>query len=399
MPSFEYRGVDVTGNAAGDVIEDATAAQALARLQEQGYTVYAIEELKKAGRANRRRLTWSDLDQFNQQLRMATRMGLPLAPAMKEMVRDLQDPHLKLAFDNVRTELEAGRTLEEALSRNGELFPPLYPAMVRAGEQTGNLAGVFDYLSGHSRSMMAMKTQLQAAMLYPLIVTGAAVALVVFILTKIVPVYVEIVNDFGGRLPWPTRFLWDLSGAISTKPIASPALLALLVGLVALLGYGFVKSAGRYLFLDRVRLRLPLFGKLLRLSALARLMRVLGILLKAEVPMTDSLVFAASAAGNKAMGHALLKSRDAVAAGSELAPALTLTQFFDRGFLWLIGTAERQGSLPDVILQMAADYEEAVERRRQWVQYTVISIVLVVQGGIIGFLLYAMYSPMFNIYG
>jgi len=397
MPSFKYRGIDVTGNAATDVVEDDSAAQALARLQEQGYTVYAIEELKKTGRGSRRRLTWEDLDQFNTQLRMATKMGLPLAPAMKEMVHGLQDPHLKSAFDKVRVELESGKSLEEALSRNGDLFPPLYPAMVRAGEQTGNLAGIFEYLSLHSRSMMALKTQLQAAAMYPIIVMGAALALIAFILIKVVPVYIAIIKDFGGRTPWPTRVLWGLAKDLE-NPVIIPGLIVAAV-VVFLIGYGFVWSTGRNLFLDRIRLRLPLFGKLIRLSALTRVTRVLGILLKAEVPMTDSLVFASAAAGNMATGHALLKARDAVSGGAELAAALTVTGMFERSFLWLIGTAERQGTLPDVMLQLASDYGEAVERRRQWVQYSLISTVLILQGLVVGFLLYGMYAPLFHIYG
>ncbi|MCK5556840.1 MAG: type II secretion system F family protein, partial [Candidatus Hydrogenedentes bacterium] len=191
MPLFKYGGVDKDGKAVEGTMEEASAVRVTTILRERGLQVSAVDEVGKGPGFLRvkSRLTWDDLDLFNRQLLAITKSGLPLAPSLKALAEDIKSRRLKPVLEDIRSQIESGSTLEEAISRHPESFSPVYTSIIRAGERTGNLSGVLSHLSTYSARMVEMKNSIQEALAYPLVVLVAACGVVGFLLVKVVPVF------------------------------------------------------------------------------------------------------------------------------------------------------------------------------------------------------------------
>jgi type IV pilus assembly protein PilC len=399
MALFKYRAVDADGNPVERITEAASARDVVLALQAQGLTVNAVEEQGRRPSFFRKktRLTWNDLDQLNYQLLTITRGGLPLAPALAAMAHDLRNPRLKAVIEDIRKDLEAGQSLEEAFNRRPESFPPLYTTLIRAGERTGNLAGVLECLCAQSRRMIEMKNNVQELLAYPLVVVVIAAALVGFLLTKVVPVYANIFKDFGGELPAPTRSLIVLSDFIVYRfPLVLAAVGIILVFAVALLPSLFRSDSGGYAR-DWLKLRIPLFGRAYASTSLARFCRALGMMLTERVPVVEGMALAAAGAGNAVLSRAVLQAAQRVSSGAPLADALEQTGYFDGGFCWLLRNAEQRGEAHNALLMLEEEHERAIELMRKWTMLVVGPAVVVLVGVVIGYIVISLYLPIFSL--
>lgn len=399
MPLFNYRAVDQTGNPVEGTLDAASARAVVAALQEQGLTVNSVEEAVPRPFLERRkdRLTWKDLDELNAQLLSITRSHLPLAQSIAALAQDLRSPRVKAVLEGIRLDLEAGNTLEDALNKHPESFSPVYRALVRAGERSGNLSGVFLCLSNYSTRMLELKNCFQEMLAYPALLLTGAVVLITLLLVKIVPAYESVFQDFGARLPWGARFFMGLSELIRAHPLMLTLVTVFVVAVLGKLALSLLRMDSGGYRMDWVKLHLPLAGKIYAGGSLSRFCRALGLLLQARVPMPESLELAGAAAGNDVLRQAVARAGQLVSGGMPLAVALRETKYFESGFCWLLGNGEQRGEADKSLLALADDYEQAIDRSRRWILSFVEPAIVVVIGIVYASFAVAMYLPIFSL--
>lgn len=399
MTEFRYRAVDSQGEAVTGTMEAVTAHEATQALSEKGLTVNAvIEAHPQRGIPNRNRpLSWDDLQIFTEQLASIVKGGLPLAQSLHFLAQDLRHPRLKFLLEALHADLDKGESLETAIARQGDAFPKVFTAMVRAGESTGNLAGVTQLMADYSSRRVQMKNALQVTLAYPVLVTIACAAVLSFLLIKVVPVYANIFAEIGGQLPAPTRFWVGLSREFAASwPFwfGGALFLALVLQLTRRI---LARSESGILWLDTVRMRMPGIGRMFYLAAAGRFARTLSLLLVSRVPVVESLQLAGAVSGSPLLQQAVDAAARAVSGGERMADALNKTGLFSAHFCWLLATGEERGEAEAALESYAEACEREVQMRDRIMGLLFMPVTVVLLGLLVGSLAISLYLPIFTL--
>lgn len=399
MAEYRYRAVDDLGQPVEGVMEEASAHRVTSILRERGLTVNTVSPVEPAPGILRvsKRMKWEEVQLFTEQLASVTRSGLPLPPAVRAMSMDLRSPRIQGILHHLHHDLERGLSFEEALARQHDAFPPLYCAIVRAGEKAGNLHGVLQMMSGYAGRMVNLKHQLQLSLAYPFMLMVVAVLIIAFLLTKVVPVYAEIFEEFGGHLPWNTKLLLFLSDVIRyhwTELLTGVSLGV--IGLAVLWRLIRRGEGGRRL-LESLRIRIPVMGRLYYLLSVARFARTLALLLRSGVPVVESMELAAASSGSANVEFAVGDAALHVASGERISDALGMTGYFGHNFCWLVSTGEERGEADEALDSAADMYERETAVRDRLLATFMAPTIIIITGLIVGFMVIAMYAPIFTI--
>ncbi len=399
MALFKYRATDNHENSVEGTIEESSAQRVVQNLQGQGLKVSSVDRVgpEPGIFPKRSTLTWKDLEQLNNQMAMIVRGSLPLAPSIAAMERDLHSPRLRAVLEQVRMDLESGKQLSDAFARHPNSFPPLYLALVRAGERTGNLSPIFMHLSDYSKSMLELKSRLQEILTYPIILLVTACVLMGFLLTKVVPVFAEIFKDFGGQLPAPTRLLVNMSDLLTYHLATIGASLAALVVVAFLLPFALGRIDSSGYVRDRLKSWIPVFGRFYVQASVVRFSRALRMMLEANIPILDSLELSAAASGNAVLARAIGETAHGIAGGASLADSLEKTRYFDSGFCWLLRNAEQRGELQSALFLLEDEYSRTLGHLRNVVLNMAGPTVVVAIGIMVGFIVLSLYLPIFSL--
>lgn len=386
---IQWQGIDQAGQARQGELQSMSQALARAQLKRQGVQV---THLKRLWWRRVPRLHLRDTAQMTRQLATLLQAGVPLLQALDMLIQSAQaawrDP-----LQDISSQVMAGRSLHEALARHRRMFSPLYRHMVAAGELAGaldlTLLRLADTLEHHER----LQARLRAALMYPAIVMGVALAVVVLIMLWVVPVFEEVFHAFGASLPWPTRLIIDLSHGL-----AHAGLPLLLLGILAWqISRQPVVRRKLSSWFERWLLRIPVVGPLVRLSVLARWCQTLSTLLAAGIPLTEALVPAGQACGHPAYQRATQRLLRSVSQGGSLHRALAGQPRFPAMLAQMCATGEETGAL-DHMLQRAGDWFAAeFETRVQGLSSLLEPLIIVLLGMTIGGILVAMYLPIFQL--
>lgn len=394
MPQFHFRATAPDGTPIDDHIEADSAHQATLRLQERGYTVNSVQPVQAefAQSARARQLTWTDLEMLTRQLLSIAERELPMVPALKAFTADMPASGLKAVFDQVRIDLERGTSLEEALRNRGNALPPIYASAVRAGEAAGvGLPGILRILLRHSSRMIALQQSLHAALAYPLLVVALASAVFLLFLMQVLPGTRDVMRDVGMER--------NLAETISDNivPIGASAILAA----VALLFFSrsMLRSFSSSLQGDRVKLRIPRFGRVYYLVTLSRFSRTLAALLAARVPIMQALELAGAASGSPMLQQAVGDAGPRVALGTPLAESLRETGYFPASYCWLLETAEQRNAAEEALENLAESDEREAAALDQMNMQLVGPLALLGAGLLVLLVAGKMVSPMFGIFG
>lgn len=397
MTMYRYRAVDDAGNAVDGTMEDLSAHRVVQRLQERGLQVNSVEEFNKPRGILRvsQKLTWEELGLFTDQLQAIARSALPLPPALRALGQDIRNARLKSVLDSLCHDLERGESLEQALLNRHDSFPQVFISIVRTGEITGNLSGVLQLLCNYTQRMVAMKNTLQVALAYPITVMAVAAVIFGFMLFKVVPVFADIFNDFGGRLPWPTAFWVNISAYLTAHWQGA--------GLNILIGFSLLAIAwkllhrsprGRYWF-DFFRFRIPVLGHAYYQLAVSRFARTLGLLLEAQVPVLESMELAAASSGSVVLEQTIGISNLQIASGERMADALASTGFFGHNFCWLLGVGEDRGEAELALMNIADSMEREAMTRDRMVATLLTPVLVLILGLVIVSIILSLYLPIF----
>ena len=398
MPVFTYRGT----NRAGTTITGEQAAQSKTELvnmlRRQQINVTKMSEKGKefnlptfGGGVNSK-----ELAVFTRQFSVMIDAGLPLVQCLEILAGQQENKTFQKVLTGTRASVEGGSTLSASMRQYEKVFDALYVNLVEAGETGGILDTILQRLSAYIEKNVKLKRAVKSALVYPIAVLSVAAAVIVLLLWKVVPIFATLFAGLGVNLPLPTRIVIGMSNFVGS--IFGLLILVFVVGAVIGLKVWYGTPGGR-MVIDRILLRLPLIGLLLRKIAVARFTRTLGTLISSGVPILEGLDITARTAGNAVIEKALLEVRKSLEAGRNLADPLRDTNVFPGMVTQMIGVGEQTGAM-DAMLQKIADfYEDEVDAAVKDLLAAMEPMMIVFLGVVVGGIVISMYLPLFTLIG
>jgi len=335
------------------------------------------------------------ISRFTRQFSTMIGAGLPMVQCLEILSQQMESAELRRIIGEIKESVQAGTTLAEALARHKKVFDDLYVNMVDAGEIGGALDIILARLATYREKADALARKVKGALIYPAVVMTVAIGVTFIMLTYIVPVFAKMFSGLGAELPAPTQFILSLSGFIRSNILTGIVLLILLI--IAYKVYSRTDK-GR-LNIDRLKLRIPLIGDLIRKSAISRFARTLGTLISSGVPILDALDITARASGNRVIHDAIKKSVLSIAEGETITQPLKQCGVFPPMVTQMISVGEKTGGLDDMLSKIADFYDEEVDAAVAALTSVIEPVIIVFMGVVIGGILIAMYLPMFEIIG
>jgi type IV pilus assembly protein PilC len=401
MPVFKWVGVGPNGETMRGEMEAMTRQAVITRLRTQRINP-SPEKIKEKGKGFDREINipsfgapvkQHDIVIFTRQFATMIDAGLPLVQCLEILSQQSDSKVLCKTIKEVKEEVEAGSTFAAALKKHPKVFSDLYSNMVAAGEVGGILDTILNRLASYMEKIVRLKSKIKGAMIYPACIVGAAVLVTGILLVYVIPVFAELFNSFGQALPAPTQFVINLSNFTINN------FWFILGGMIATAG-GFVFASrtdrGRY-WLDKIGLRVPVFGDLIRKTAIARFARTLGTLVSSGVPILDALTITGRTAGNKIIEEAIYATRSSISEGKTIAEPLIASKVFPPMVCHMIAVGETTGALDQMLQKIADFYEDEVDNAVANLTALMEPMVILLLGGLIGGLVVSMYLPIFKL--
>src|SRR5439155_8079508 len=357
--TFKYRASDQAGKISTGTITADSRELVVNVLREQGFVPLAVDLQRQGVKREirlRNKVKIRDLSQTSRQLSTLINSGVPILRSLNVLEKQTQSPVIRTALREIRLDIERGQSLSAAMAKHPKVFNELYVAMVRSGETGGVLDAVLERLATNLEREVSLRNRIRSAMTYPVVVVGFVGLIMMAMLLFIVPQFKAIYNTLNGKLPLLTRVLLGVSDAFRHKFIFV-ALISIAI-FFALRRY--VKTpAGRYQW-DRLKLRIPIFGKLYQKTALARFARVLGVLSKSGVPILQSLDVVTETVSNSLMASAIKDVQASVKQGESLSQPLAKHAIFPPMVVQMLAVGEETGALDTMLEKIAAFYDDEV---------------------------------------
>jgi type IV pilus assembly protein PilC len=400
MAVFTFKGQNRKGEQVKGVrAADNRQALAIALRREQILLTDAKEKKEGGGLASIEfggNPTPKDIAVFTRQFSVMIDSGVPLVQCLQILGDTQENKKFAKAIKGVTSEVEAGNSLAQSMKSYPKVFDALYTNMVTAGETGGILDTIFQRLAVYIEKAVKLKRAVQSAMVYPVAVVVIASGVITLILWKVVPAFTELFESMNVDLPLPTRIV-----IASSKFIGSIYGLLLLIG-VFLLGFGFklyyATPKGRYA-VDKLLLKAPIFGPLLRKIAVARFTRTMATLIASGVPILDCLEITASTAGNAVVEEAIMMVKKAIEEGRTIVDPLKASGVFPQMVVSMIGVGEQAGALETMLTKIADFYEEEVDAAVGDLMTAMEPMMIVVLGVVVGGIVISMYLPIFTLVG
>lgn len=389
--TFEWEGKDRNGKIVRGEVRAAGEAAVSANLRRQGVLVTKIKKRRSAGGG--KSITSKDIAIFTRQLSTMMKAGVPLLQAFDIVAKGSTNASLTRLLLEIRADVETGTSLSSSFRRHPKYFDTLYCNLVEAGEAGGILELLLLRLALYQEKTLAMKAKVKGALIYPVSVLVVAFIVVTVIMIFVIPVFEEVFKSFGADLPAPTMFVINMSKIFVGYWWA-------IFGSLFGGGYMFVRtwrqSEHLQLIMDRLFLRMPVFGELITKSIIARWTRTLSTMFAAGVPLVEALDSVGGTAGNIVYTQATEAIQREVAAGTALTAAMNSTGVFPNMVLQMSAIGEESGALDDMLARAAEFYEEEVDEMVKGLSTLMEPIIIVFLGTLIGGIVVSMYLPIFK---
>jgi len=395
MPSYEWKGRDRNGAAQSGVLIGDSKDAVIAALRRQQIVVTTVKEKGKEIALPRigGGIKSKDISIFTRQFSVMIDAGLPLVQCLDILGQQQENKAFQKVILQVRQDVESGSSLAEAMRKHPQAFDDLYVNMVAAGEAGGILDTILQRLATYIEKIVKLKSQVRSALVYPVAVITIAVIVVYIILWKVIPVFATLFEGLGAQLPFLTQVVVSMSNFIGRFWWL---IFLLVIGSVIGVRQYYKTENGRYQ-IDKLLLRLPVLGILLRKIAVARFCRTLGTLLSSGVAILESLDITARTSGNAVIEEAILKVRKEVEEGKTIAEPLARSEQFPPMVCQMIGVGEQTGAMDTMLSKIADFYEDEVDAAVDALMSLIEPIMISFLGIVIGTIVVAMYLPMFSL--
>lgn len=402
MPKFQWQGRKKTGETIKGEFEAATESAVVQELRKT--EIYPIKISKKSefftlslsGNKEvgaKTKVNDNNLIIFTRQFSSLVESGVPILQGLLIMIEQQKNKDLKGILINIREGIEGGSSLSESLRKFPNVFNELYVNLVDAGEKGGVLDKVFKRLSVYFEKILKLKRKIKGAMIYPIVVLSVAIGVIIILMTFVIPVFANLFASVGAKLPSLTRDVIGFSDFMRAYILY--VLIAIGIIVFSLRAYHKKESGRRNI--DRIVLKIPLIGILLKKVAIARFARTLSTMVESGVPILAGLEIVSKISGNKVIEESLMKTKEDVMAGSPLSASLNKTALFPPMVIQMIMVGEKTGNL-DAMLEKVADYyDEEVDNAVSNLTQMLEPALIVFLGIVVGTLVVAMYLPIFNL--
>jgi general secretion pathway protein F len=403
MPIYEYKGLNSRGKETRGLLDADTPRDLRERLQREGVFLTQYTETGRGGqqrtvggeKAGSREvrlrggsIKLGEVSEVTRQLATLLKAGVPVVDALTALSEQLENERFKRVMSQVKRDVSEGNSLADAL-RAHPTFPPLYVNMVGAGESSGNLDLVFARLADFMDGQVRLRSKLMAAMVYPVIMIFVGTGLVTLMMIVVVPMMKDMFSELGADLPFITQMLIGTSDLIVNYWLSLIQVLALTWALFSRWRMGTGKPTW-----DRWALKLPIFGRVIRMVAIARFSRTLGTLLNSGVPILAAMDIVKSIIDNRSIAQVIEAARDAVKEGEPVSEPLRRSGEFPSMVTHMIAVGERSGELEEMLGHVAASYEVQVETKVQQLTAVLEPLMILFMGGSVAFMVVAIMWPM-----
>jgi type IV pilus assembly protein PilC len=392
MSVFVWEGKLANGSIRKGELEAADKAAAAMLLKRQRIVPTKLKTKPKNIALFDKRIKTKELVVFTRQFSTMISAGLPLVQCLEILSSQQPNPTLKKVLAQIKQDVEGGSTFADALSKHPKVFDSLFVNLVSAGEIGGVLDTVLIRLAVYMEKNEHLKNKIKSAMTYPIIVLCVAFGVVAVLMIFVIPTFQDLFIQFGSALPGPTQFVVDLSRVFRSYWYV-------MIGLIFLFIIGFRQvrknKTGRF-YTDKLALRLPIFGPLLKKVAVAKFTRTLGTMISSGVPIMDGLDITSKTAGNVIVENAIRAVRSAISEGKSMSEPLEQTGIFPGMVVQMISVGEATGAMDQMLAKIADFYDDEVDVAVEALTSALEPMLMVFLGGIIGFVVVAMYLPIFK---
>ena len=388
---FIWAGTDGQGRKVTGEMEAQGPAYVRSILRREGINPRSVR--KKPKSLFSKKIKPKDISIASRQLATMLGAGLPIAQSYKAIAEGTDQPKVREIFGAVRLDVESGTALSEALQKFPRQFDSLYTSLVAVGERSGNLDDLMDKVALYMENIEEIKAKVKGAMWYPAAVLAVGFIVTVLLLVFVIPQFEDLFSSFGASLPALTAIVIELSRSFRDLWLQ---IFGIIAGVIIIISMSYRRSEAMRHRVDRIALRLPIFGIILRKAAISRFARTLATMFGSGVPLVDGLESVAGATGNRIYSDACMSIREVVSGGQSLSSAMSQTGLFPPMVLQMTSTGEESGELENMLNKAADFYErevrEAVDNMSKLIEPIMISIL----GGLVGTLVVAMYLPIFK---
>ena len=396
MPVFVWNGK----NRFGDVVGGKRAARSeqelsmsLAREQISSLNISREKAQITIPTFQSRKVSLKDLSLYSRQLSVLIDAELPLIQSLNILSEQTKNKYFKQVIQDIREDVEAGSSLNQAKRKFPKVFDNLYCNLVASGEQSGSLDVMLKRLAEYLEKIVKLRSQVKQAMVYPTSVLSFSVLVIIFMMWKVVPIFASIFLEMNAELPGLTAVIMVISGFVQKNIVF---LFLGILALIFLIKYSRQTTPGKKVF-DKMLLNLPLFGGLLLKVGLSRITRTLSTLIAGGVPMLECLKITSSTSGNVILEDQVIQARSMVSEGSSLTAAFKEVGQFPFMFVQLMGVGEATGTLDEMLAKLADFYDDEVEASVAAMLSILEPMLLVFVGGMVGLIVVSMYLPIFSL--
>lgn len=388
---FSWEGKDKSGKVVRGEMKAATETVVNSTLRRQGILPVKV---KKQAHKSGGKVTDKDISLFTRQLATMMKSGVPLLQAFDIVGKGHSNPAVGKLLMDIKTEVETGSSLNQAFRKYPLYFDQLFCNLVAAGEQAGILESLLDRLATYKEKTLALKSKIKGALFYPVAVLVVAFIVTAIIMIFVVPQFKSVFSSFGADLPAPTQMVISIS---ETFVAYWHVIFGSIGGAVYAFFYTWKRSEPMQIFMDKLVLKLPVFGDLIRKAAVARWTRTLSTMFAAGVPLVEALESVAGAAGNYIYKMATLQIQAEVSTGNSLTVAMQNTAVFPSMVIQMVSIGEESGALDGMLSKVADFFEQEVDDAVESLSSLMEPMIMVILGGLIGGIVVAMYLPIFKL--
>ncbi len=391
---YIWSGIDKSKRNSSGEIEALNLQTARLLLRRQGVRVKKIRKQSAPMFSIGNKVKVKDIVFLTRQLATMIEAGIPIAQSIKGIAYGHEKDAVKTLLTRIREDVESGTNLSLSLKKHPQHFNRLYTNLVSVGEESGTLDGIMNKIATYLEKIEAIKSKVRSAMFYPALVIIVAIVIVSVLLIVVIPEFETLFSDYGAQLPSLTRWVVNLSHTVQDYWFF--LLIALMV-LTTTVIFAYKRSPKMQYALDRLTLRIPVLGPILRKAIIARVSRTLATMFGAGIPLVDALETVAHAAGNRVYGNGLLLVRRDVTTGRSLEGSMADTGLFPGMVLQMVSTGEESGELERMLDKVAEFYESEVDNAVAVIASLVEPFLIIVLGIIVGTIVIAMYLPIFKL--
>ena len=400
MPSYSYRARDKTGKSVSGVLEAENQRALIEKLRSMDYFVASVsEEVAPAAISADifeafKRIRGKDLVIFYHQLAVMIASGLTLTTALSVLSEQIENKKLRRIADQVRATVEEGNSLSSSVEKYPRVFSKLFVSMVRAGEASGTLEGILNRVATFTEEAEELRNNVRSALIYPILMIFMAVGVVTLLTTVVIPTFVELFLTADVTLPLPTRVLMGISKFVRGQWYF------IILGIAGLIFaiWQFSRTEGGRILIDRVKLKVPVFGALIGKVAIARFARTLGTLIASGVPIMQSLRIVEETIGNAVLAKGIDNVCEQVNRGESMSEPLRRSEGFPPMISQMVAIGEETGTLDEVLAKISDFYDREIKYAVSRLTSLIEPVILVFVGAMIAFIALSLFLPMFDMY-